>query len=181
MKIIQEKLKEPLNESAKLARKHLMLSSFVGVLVGNIGLIPTKITAFGISFTSSNQAALITLLCVATVYFLVNFLTFIYSDRVAYKFGEISELIESEKRKLEEGPFNHIFMQDIEAQVDSAVLKIKTVIRIRMLIEVFIPFVFSMYAIFSLVLKLLTSCLNGQKVVGFCSFLANYSQQLFAA
>ncbi|MBB1336211.1 hypothetical protein [Pseudoalteromonas sp. SR44-2] len=156
LKTIQEKLKEPLNESTRLSRKYLMLSSFVGVLVGNVGLIPDKITAFGISFTSSNQAALITLLCAVVIYFLVNFLTFIYSERITYKFSEISEIIESEKKRSEEGLLSHIFMQDIEVKVDRAVLKVKSVIRIRMLIEVFIPVVFSMYALFSLMLKLAT-------------------------
>ena len=100
LKTIQEKLKEPLSESTRLSRKYLMLSSFVGVLVGTVGLIPDKITAFGISFTSSNQAALITLLCAVVIYFLINFLTFIYSERITYKFSEISEIIESEKKEV---------------------------------------------------------------------------------
>ncbi|MDO6446255.1 hypothetical protein Q4493_10775 [Colwellia sp. 1_MG-2023] len=51
-----------------------MAASVIGVVLTKVGLVPTKISAFGVEFSSSNQNALMLLLASAIGYFQLAFL-----------------------------------------------------------------------------------------------------------
>tara|TARA_B100000780_G_C21014483_1_gene406360 strand:+ start:304 stop:522 length:219 start_codon:yes stop_codon:yes gene_type:complete len=66
---IIERLREPFNETTRKTRRNLLVSSLIGVAISKIGLVPEKISAFGIDFSKSNQSALLTLLIFIVSYF----------------------------------------------------------------------------------------------------------------
>lgn len=55
-------LSDPLSELTRKERRNLLIASTVGIAVAKIGIIPEKISALGIDFSSSNKGALLLLL-----------------------------------------------------------------------------------------------------------------------
>lgn len=74
-----DRLRGPLNETTRKARRNLLAAAVVGVVIAKVGLVSTKISAFGVDFTSANQESLLLLLACAIVCFGVTFVVYLYS------------------------------------------------------------------------------------------------------
>lgn len=72
-----DRFREPLNETTRKARRNLLAVSVLVIVTAKVGLVPTKISAFGVEFSSSNLEALMTLLALAIAYFIVTFVVYI--------------------------------------------------------------------------------------------------------
>ncbi|QIR07674.1 hypothetical protein [Salinivibrio costicola] len=92
-----ERLREPLNETTRKVRRNLMAASVVGIVLTKVGLVPTKISAFGVEFSSSNQQALMLLLASAICYFTVSFIVYVYSELTAWRLVFTSKEMEDIK------------------------------------------------------------------------------------
>lgn len=149
-----EKLREPLHETTRKVRRNLLAASVVGVVVTDVGLIPEKLSVFGIEFSNSNQQALMTLLAVAIGYFLLSFLIYVKSELFAWKVLLASKDLEEVKEKIDRAEvviFGTVGTERIDTQTKFLSKKTQSVFLGRLLIEVVIPVLFAIYSCVSLV------------------------------
>ena len=73
-------LSDPLSELARKERRNLLAASTLGIAIAKVGLVPEKISALGIDFSSTNKGALLLLLVGLVVYFLLSFLIYGLAD-----------------------------------------------------------------------------------------------------
>jgi hypothetical protein len=69
-------LQDPLSKVARQERTRLLVSSFVALVIAKAGIIPTKIEALGVEFSSSNRTAIMVLAGVVVAYFLLTFVIY---------------------------------------------------------------------------------------------------------
>ena len=79
-----EQLRDPFNETTRKARRNLLGSCAVGLVIIKAGLIPTKVSALGIEFTQTDQTALLRIVALIVLYYLVSFSVYAWSETVAY-------------------------------------------------------------------------------------------------
>ncbi|MBM9606244.1 hypothetical protein [Desulfopila inferna] len=80
-----ERLREPLNETTRRTRRNLLAAAVIGIVITKVGLVPSKISAFGIKFTQANQKSLLVLLSLIIIYFLIIFIVYVSSELVAWQ------------------------------------------------------------------------------------------------
>ncbi|MEH0374017.1 hypothetical protein [Vibrio mimicus] len=147
-----DRLREPLNETTRKSRRNLLAVSVLGVVTAKVGLVPTKISAFGVEFSSSNLEALMTLLALAIAYFLITFVVYIVSELQAWQLLITSKQLEELKaeaareRSYKDQYYNDLEM-DFSKRVQMVYSKTKPIFYIRLLVEVFIPAMLACYSI----------------------------------
>lgn len=82
---LDESFKNFLSSTARKERTMLLISAAIGIAVADVGLIPTKIPAFGIEFTTSNRSQLLILLAFVILYFGFGFTSHFLADFLAWK------------------------------------------------------------------------------------------------
>lgn len=75
-----EFLTDPLSLITRIERRNLLLASTAGILVAKAGLLPTQISALGISLSVSNQSAFIVVMALTVTYFVFAFLLYGIAD-----------------------------------------------------------------------------------------------------
>ena len=148
------KLREPLHETTRKVRRNLLAASVIGVVVTDVGLIPKKISVFGIEFSYSNQQALITLLAVAIGYFLISFLVYVKSELSAWQVFLASKDLEEVKEKIDRAEtviFGTVGTERIDTQTKFLSKQTHSVFLGRLFIEAVIPVAFAIYSCYSLV------------------------------
>lgn len=75
---------DPLSEVTRAERKTLLLVSAIGIVMELTGLVPSKITTFGVEFSEADQNLLLGLFGGVVIYFLVAFLVYAWSDFLAW-------------------------------------------------------------------------------------------------
>ena len=148
-----ERLREPLNETTRKVRRNLMASSVIGVVITKVGLVPSKISAFGVDFTSSNQQALMVLLASAIAYFAISFLVYVYSELTAWQMVFASKQIEEMKQASEknsEYATGFLKSDEFQWQVQKIYFKSKPTFYLRLVIELAIPLLFAGYSCYAL-------------------------------
>lgn len=97
-------LKDPLTPTTRKARRNLLVTSLIAVIIVFTGLIPTKITALGVEFTEVNQISLLIILGLVVMYFLMAFAIFGISDYRSWKLmteeKDLFKLVSKELDKL---------------------------------------------------------------------------------
>ena len=76
---------DPLRESTRKERRSLLIVSFIGLLVSRVGLLPSKIEAFGAEFPSVDQRWLLFTCAALIVYFLLGFTIYAITDWFAHE------------------------------------------------------------------------------------------------
>src|SRR6266851_5310284 len=71
---------DPLSEVTRKERRNLLIFSVLSYAIFKTGLIPTKITALGVEFSSTDQTALLRVLAGLVAYFLLTFVVYGGSD-----------------------------------------------------------------------------------------------------
>jgi hypothetical protein len=71
---------DPLSEVTRKERRNLLIFSVLSYAIFKTGLIPTKITALGVEFSSTDQTALLRVLAGLVAYFLLTFVVYGASD-----------------------------------------------------------------------------------------------------
>jgi len=72
------------DESAK-AKRNLLAASFIAIAVSSMQLFPSKISALGIEFDSSNKKGLACLILLACAYSLSAFITYSSTDYLQWR------------------------------------------------------------------------------------------------
>ncbi|EJG0969900.1 TPA: hypothetical protein ACMDQ5_004438 [Vibrio parahaemolyticus] len=153
MEHFTNRLREPLNETTRKARRNLLAASVLGIVTAKVGLVPTKVSAFGVEFSSSNIEALMTLLALSITYFLITFIVYIISELQGWQLLIVSkELSELKEKKISTS--NVIFetkSSKIEAEFQDRMYAVysrtKPVFYSRLFVEVLVPFVIAIYSI----------------------------------
>jgi hypothetical protein len=79
-------------------RKHLLISSVIGIAIGTSGIIPTRVSALGIEFSYQDRVALLWVLWGIVFYLLVAFCLHAGSDYFAWRETNLRRLEEIEAR-----------------------------------------------------------------------------------
>ena len=152
MEHFTDRLREPLNETTRKSRRNLLAASILGIVTAKVGLLPTKISAFGVEFSTSNLEALMTLLCLAIVYFLVTFIVYIVSELQGWQLLISSKQLEQlKKESLSNDPFYNSKQEDMERMFRDKLLSVyqrtKPIFYTRLAVELLIPACIAIYAI----------------------------------
>lgn len=159
-----ERLREPLNETTRKARRNLMGAALLGVVITKVGLVPEKISAFGVEFTSANQHALLILLIAAILYFAFSFVVYVYSELTAWQIVFTSKEIEALKeeskdsslKKISRSAISYMDRNDEEENirfkehVRFLYFRSKPTFYLRLSVELVIPIVFAAYSCYAL-------------------------------
>jgi len=155
-----DRLREPLNETTRKSRRNLISVAFLGLVITKVGLIPEKISAFGLEFTTANQQALLSILFYTIIYFALSFLVYVYSELTAWKIvftaKEIDELVEAQKESTIEG----VVFGESKTKIDLDI-KVNKILRViyyrsnpiyllRLFVELGIPIILAVYSCISL-------------------------------
>lgn len=73
-------LERPLSETTRKERRALLVVSTIGIAVARVGLVPTKVPALGIEFSSTETSALVFLLSLVVLYFFLLFFVYAGAD-----------------------------------------------------------------------------------------------------
>jgi hypothetical protein len=153
MNHVFDKLREPLHETTRKIRRNLLMTSVIGVVVTKVGLIPTKISVFGIEFSYSNQQALMMLLAVIIIYFGVSFLVYVYSELSAWKVLLASKDLEEVREQMNNAEtviFGTVSTERIDTQTKFLSKQTQPVFLLRLLIEVGVPVLLASYSCYLL-------------------------------
>lgn len=143
-----DRLREPLNETTRKSRRNLLAAAVVGVVIAKVGLVPTKISAFGVDFTSANQESLLLLLACAIGYFGVTFVVYLYSELIAWQLVFRSKELEQLKEEAEREVRSRD--SDIERffhkRTRKTYFQARPAFFVRIFVELVIPIVFAIYS-----------------------------------
>lgn len=92
-----EFLADPLSTIARSERRNLLLAATAGVLVAKVGLIPTQLSALGISLTVPNQSAFVIVVACTVLYFFGAFLFYGLADFLIWR-GKYQDYLEQVER-----------------------------------------------------------------------------------
>jgi len=73
-------LADPLSQISRAERRNLLIASTVGLLVGHVGLVPTRISELGLDFNTPEQTAFLILLALVVVYMEFAFCIYATAD-----------------------------------------------------------------------------------------------------
>ncbi|EHI9242931.1 hypothetical protein J9100_004264 [Vibrio vulnificus] len=146
---LRERLKEPLTETTRKVRRNLLASAFVGIVIIKVGLVPKKISAFGIEFSEANQESLLALIAGITCFYIVTFLVYIASELTAWNIAlraeEIDDMTQYEDRVAKyEGDMQ--MAESSARKVSHLSIIAKPVFLVRLFIEVGLPVGISLWS-----------------------------------
>jgi hypothetical protein len=78
-------VEDPLSAETRKERRALLGTSGLGILVVRTGLVPTKISALGIEFSTRDQRSFVVAVAVVVAYFFVAFLIYAVSDFIMWR------------------------------------------------------------------------------------------------
>ncbi|MDD5299819.1 MAG: hypothetical protein PHD65_04905 [Gallionella sp.] len=73
-------LGDPLTQISRLERRNLLIASTVGLLIGHVGLVPTRISALGLEFNTPEQNAFLILFALVVAYMVFAFAIYATAD-----------------------------------------------------------------------------------------------------
>jgi hypothetical protein len=90
-KLAQLAVKDPLSETTRKERKSLLGIGIVVIAIVKTGVIPTRIEALGIEFSTTEQQYLFRVLSAVVIYFLCAFTIYAVADFIAWRlaFSEV--------------------------------------------------------------------------------------------
>ena len=107
------RLSDPLSQVTRAERRALLAVSAVGIIIVKTELVPVKISALGIDFSSADQVILIRGISAVIGYFLFAFVIYGISDFTAWRYAILSSLRETSdghpekaiEQRVERGPW----------------------------------------------------------------------------
>ena len=81
----QIRLEDPLSDVTRKERRSLLAVSAIAIIMAKTGLVPAKISGFGIEFTQADQSTFLFILGVIVMYLFFAFTTYALSDFLAWR------------------------------------------------------------------------------------------------
>lgn len=147
-------LTDPLSPLTRAERRNLLFASFVGVLISKAGLVPTKISAFGIDLSAPQQSAFTFVTSLVVIYFLIAFVSYALPDFLTWrkKHQDYLESVEILGRNwTQEDQMAHDEVQVALPSIRWLYRSSPSVACIRLLFDCVIPILFAGYSIYALV------------------------------
>ena len=94
-------VRDPLTEVTRKERRLLLGMCVLGIVLVKTGLVPTKISAFGIEFSHTDQKSILIILAFVVSYFLVAFIIYGISDFIAWRLAFRAAAIAARERKIQ--------------------------------------------------------------------------------
>ncbi|MBE3659218.1 hypothetical protein BOO92_21435 [Vibrio navarrensis] len=146
---LRERLKEPLTETTRKTRRNLLAAAVTGIVIVQVGLVPKKISAFGIEFSEANQESLLQLVSAVILFYAITFIVYVLSELTAWNIAlksEEFEFIMNQKENIRdyigEGRRDMFF-----DQINRLRLTANPVFLLRLVVEVLLPLILSGWAI----------------------------------
>jgi hypothetical protein len=79
-------LEDALSEETRKERRNLLIANAVGLAIVKAGLIPKQVSAMGV-VSDVNEKGLLIVLASVTIYFLIAFIVYAYSDFIKYVYA----------------------------------------------------------------------------------------------
>lgn len=155
-----DRLREPLSPTTRRVRRNVLAASAVGIAIVKVPLVPSKIPALGIDFTSADQGALLLFIAAIVTYYGISFITYVISEVVAWQLALRQERIDRfEDRQLknpvqEEGVAGirtRELREDLYRQDHFWVVLSQPIFLIRATFEVLVPVLLAVYSVVVLV------------------------------
>ncbi len=150
-------ISDPLSEVSRKQRKALLGLSLVSVAMVYAELVPTSISAIGVTVEDVDQVALLRVFAISVVYFLVAFTTYAYSDFVAWRINLSDATLELARifDEIEErgGPEDAEHSHQVSSELRKRYFWYTAASRgsvARALFEFAVPIVFGAIAVYSL-------------------------------
>ncbi|EKO3430232.1 hypothetical protein NTH35_001773 [Vibrio fluvialis] len=146
---LRERLKEPLTETTRKTRRNLLAAAVTGIVIVQVGLVPQKISAFGIEFSEANQESLLQLVSAVILFYAITFIVYVLSELTAWNIALKSEefdFIMNQKENIRdyigEGRRDMFF-----DQINRLRFTASPVFLLRLVVEVLLPLFLSGWAI----------------------------------
>lgn len=144
-------LRDALSKETRDERRNLLVVSVVGLIIERTGLIPSKIAALGIEFTSVNQSSLLWIIAMIVGYFWLAFLTYSLSDFLAWRIifrTTLEEYINERLADLKSKGAQSILKESSPRTLSLLLRAVKPVSWIRVvIIEIALPILIGLLAI----------------------------------
>ncbi len=150
-------LGDPLSEITRKERRNLLIAATVGVLVSKAGLIPSKISTFGIELSSPAQDTYIILVALTIFYFINAFVAYGISDFLIWRKKYQDYLVGIERVMQDWTEQDQRYHDELHSQVPDIgwlYSASKPMAFVRVGFEYVVPLVFGGYSIITLVMKL---------------------------
>lgn len=148
-----EFLADPLSPIARSERRNLLLAAAAGILVAKVGLIPTQLSALGISLTVTNQSAFVIVVIFTVIYFLGAFFFYGLADFLIWrkKYQDYLEQVERYNQNWTEG--NQEAYDELRKSVPDIAWvyrHARSLVFARLVFEFILPIAVGLYAAISL-------------------------------
>lgn len=160
-------LHDPLSPETRKERRMLLTTSILAAILVKAGLVPTKISALGVDFSSTDQKILLQIVAVIASYFLLGFIIYASADFLAWHRARHAQLEEKIRRiARSRDSLEAMYVQGEEEMLMDALAKYKDLFKltgavsiIRAIFEFILPIFVGVYAIGLLLLhKLPAQC-----------------------
>lgn len=145
-----EFLEDLLSPITRAERRNLLIASTAGYLVAKAGLIPTQISALGITLTPPAQGEVVKIVAFTITYFLLAFAIYGTADFFIWrkKLQDYLEYVFNYRQSLNEG--HDLYFDDLYKEVPPITWlyrKAKHLAFVRVVFDGGLPIVFGLYAI----------------------------------
>lgn len=147
------RVRDPLSDVTRKERRALLGVGLLGLVIAKTGLIPTEIAALGVKFGTSDQKALLSVLALATGYFVVAFALYAASDFLAWRLAFRAALREAMLKRRAWGDEDEKLERELShlgASFPFMHASITVVSALRATFEFLLPMFFGIYAIYVL-------------------------------
>ena len=158
-------LHDPLSETSRKERKMLLASAALGIMIAYSGLVPSKVPAFGIEFSSADRVAFMNVIAAIIGYFLLAFVVYGALDLLRLRLAHRQQVVEHLKKiklraierrnadKADEDVDRYEHLDDLlEKERDKDVLVmffVKPAILVRAIFELVLPVIIGLYGIYA--------------------------------
>ena len=153
-------LGDPLSDVARRERRNLLASSTIALLIVHVGLIPERISAFGIELSAPAQSALLLMLVAVVIYFMVAFVIYGFADFLVWR-HKYHDYLENRENKFQNWTMDDQRRYDELRQRVPSIAWLysvsKPVAYIRVVFEFLLPFVLGIYAALAVLSSLRSS------------------------
>jgi amino acid transporter len=150
-------LTDPLSAIARAERRNLLLAATLAILIAHVNLVPTRISALGLSFAPPAQAAFLVITVFVVLYFVLAFGMYAVADFFIWRKRYYDYLAALERESKDWTLEDQIEHDEIHANlptIDWYYQWSPRVANVRMLFEFVLPLLVGAYAISALVWRM---------------------------
>lgn len=150
-------LADPLSAIARAERRNLLLAATLAILIAHVNLVPTQISALGLTFAPPAQASFLVITALIVGYFIIAFGTYAVADLFVWRKRYYDYLAAVERESKDWTLEDQIEHDEIHANlptIDWYYQWSPRVANVRMLFEYVLPLLIGAYAISALIWRM---------------------------